>query len=148
MKIQVGKYTLRSDQFCMWIDEEHTRESGEKVTRRVTGYATSFRTLLSSFRQRKVMGVDAESLVELINALSVIMSDMDELNKAAVEKGFKLAKKAVRGKKDGTVHSKGVSQDSEDAHQDHLQTRQRGKAGTSKGRQSGKVRDAGKGKQC
>lgn len=92
MRIEVGKYTLCSDQYCCWIEEKvevkKGRNAGEFRERRVTGYATSLRNLLRSFRDKKIMGSDAESIEELINALKACMDDMLNLNKAAVESGF------------------------------------------------------------
>lgn len=89
MKIRVGKYILRSDPYCMWIDEEYTQKNGKTATKRVGGYSPTLTTLLSSFRQKKVLSSDAESLEELIEVLRAVMTDMDNLNRAAVEEDFK-----------------------------------------------------------
>lgn len=89
MKIRVGKYILRSDPYCMWIDEEYEQKNGKTAVKRVAGYSPSLTTLLRSFRQKKVLSSDAESLDELIEALRLVMTDMDELNKAAVENDFR-----------------------------------------------------------
>jgi len=89
MKIRVGKYILRSDPYCMWIDEEYEQKNGKTAVKRAAGYSPSLTTLLRSFRQKKVLSSDAESLEELIEALRLIMTDMDELNKAAVENDFR-----------------------------------------------------------
>jgi hypothetical protein len=89
MKIRVGKYILRSDPYCMWIDEEYEQKNGKTAVKRVAGYSPTLTTLLKSFRQHKVLSSDAESLEELIEALRLVMTDMDELNKAAVENDFR-----------------------------------------------------------
>lgn len=89
MKIRVGKYMLRSDPYCMWIDEEYEQKNGKTAVKRVAGYSPTLTTLLRSFRQHKVLSADAESLEELIEALRLVMTDMDELNKAAVENDFR-----------------------------------------------------------
>jgi len=89
MKIRVGKYILRSDPYCMWIDEEYEQKNGKTAVKRVAGYSPTLTTLLRSFRQKKVLSSDAESLDELIEALRLVMTDMDELNKAAVENDFR-----------------------------------------------------------
>ena len=88
MNIQVGKYILRSDQFCLWVDEEYEQKNGKTATRRVAGYSTSFKSLLSSLTRNKVLEADAEDLYELVEALRDIMRDMEKLNAAAVESGF------------------------------------------------------------
>lgn len=89
MKIRVGKYILRSDPYCMWIDEEYEQKNGKTAVKRVAGYSPTLTTLLRSFRQHKVLSSDAESLEELIETLRLVMTDMDELNKTAVENDFR-----------------------------------------------------------
>lgn len=93
MKIQVGKYTLRSDQYCMWVDEEYIIEEGkhkgELDTRRVAGYCTDITRLLNDFRQKKTWGSDAESLEELIEVVRGVFEDLKALDKAALENDFK-----------------------------------------------------------
>ena len=93
MKVTVGKYILRSDPYCMWIDEVYTQKNGKTATKRVAGYSPTLTTLLSNFRQKEFRSSDAESIEELIEALRAIMTDMDELNKAAVENDFKRIRK-------------------------------------------------------
>lgn len=99
MKIQVGKYTLRSDRYCMWVDEEYVIEDGkhkgETDTRRAAGYCTSFTRLLEDFRQKKACGIDAESLEELIEVLRTTFEDMDALNTAAAENDFRILREMV-----------------------------------------------------
>ena len=97
MKIEVGKYTLYSDQWSMWITEKYETKdkktklpSGKYEERRVAGYSTSFKNLLSSFQKTKVWGSDAESLEELLEVLKATYEDMESIYKCAVEHDFKM----------------------------------------------------------
>ena len=93
MEIQVGKYTLCSDQWCMWIDETYTyegkkgRNKGKQVTekRRVAGYSNNFRQLLVSFLEHKTRSSDAKEMKEMVEDLSRIESDIRKL----IEEGVK-----------------------------------------------------------
>lgn len=94
MKINVGKYTLYSDSLCMWITEEYEitkgKNKGKTDVRRVAGYSTSLKNLLSSFQKTKVWGSDAESLEELLEVLKATYEDMESIYKCAVEHDFKM----------------------------------------------------------
>lgn len=45
MEIKRGKYYLRSDAACCWVDEEYTTEKGKLVTKNISGYYPNFRML-------------------------------------------------------------------------------------------------------
>lgn len=94
MTIKIGKYTLHSDSYSMWIDEEYTiskgKNKGKTDIRRIAGYSTSLKNLLSSFRRNKTMGSDAEDLEGFLEVLKTTFEDMDAINREAVEKDFKL----------------------------------------------------------
>lgn len=105
MKIQVGKYTLYSDQFCFWIVEEQPIDASNKQAKRDTkevrvgGYSTTLPNLLRSFCENQTKQSDAESMEELLTDLARIAKDMDTLNTVAVERGLKL----LREKYDKTI---------------------------------------------
>ena len=103
MKIQVGKYTLNSDSYCMWITEEREinkgKNKGNVRNKRMSGYARTFRFLLNSFVSKKVMGSDAESLEDLLKLLEQIMADIEEVNRAAFEHDFGLLKRTAERQK-------------------------------------------------
>lgn len=97
MKIAVGKYTLRSDRYAMWIDEEvevqKGKNKGEKRVQRIAGYSSDFKSLLSSFTRHKVVDNDAETVEELLSVLSDIMDDIEEVNRVAFERDFRIIAK-------------------------------------------------------
>ena len=96
MKIKVGRYTLYADSMSMWINEEYEIEkgknAGELKERKVAGYSTSLKNLLRSFRDAKVGGSDAESLEELIEVLTAVYEDMEQLYRCGVENGLQKLK--------------------------------------------------------
>lgn len=95
MNIEIGKYVLKSDQFCMWIEEAYKTKKGEIAYRRVTGYVTTPQRLLESFRDTKVKGSGAETIEELLDALRAAFDSILELDKATTEQNFALVKKAA-----------------------------------------------------
>lgn len=93
MKIRVGKYTLESDRYCMWITEEYEGEDKDgKVkmqNKRVAGYSTSFPLLMRSFAQNKALESDATTMGKLIKDLSEVYEDMLKFDSVAVEQDFR-----------------------------------------------------------
>lgn len=90
MDIKVGKYILRSDPYCLWVEEEYTQQNGKKASKRVSGYASNVSNLNKSFAEKKLYGSDAENMKQLISELREIMADMIKLNGAAVEQKLKI----------------------------------------------------------
>ena len=88
MNIEVGKYTIRSDGFCLWIDEEYKTKGkdgkAKTATRRVAGYATSYENLLKQFCKNRLLDSDAETVEELVRTIKRTFDDMVELDKGAV----------------------------------------------------------------
>ena len=100
MDIQAGRYHLRSDQFCMWIEEEYETKDGKgrpkTARRRVAGYAPNMTLLMRQFLRHRYMSSDAESMRELLKVLSQTMTDMEELNSKAVKEDFKIVRKVMK----------------------------------------------------
>lgn len=96
MKIQAGKYTLHSDQYCFWISEQQpTGEKSKYETRdvRVAGYSTSIPNLIRSFWENQLRQSDATSMEELLNDIERITKDMLMLEETAIKEDLKLARK-------------------------------------------------------
>lgn len=93
MKIKIGKYILCSDSLCMWIAEEYATKKGGVRSKRVAGYSNTIETLLQSFARNKLLNSDAESIEVLLLHLRQIMTDIEEINRVAFEKDFRLAER-------------------------------------------------------
>ena len=93
MEIRVGKYILRSDGFCFWIEEEFIskdKKGKEKTsTRRVAGYATTFENLLRQFVAHKHKAVEANTMTKLIRELKQIAEDTEQIKTTALKEDFK-----------------------------------------------------------
>ena len=104
MRIEIGRYTLRSDGLCLWIEEEYeitNKKTGKtkKLTRRVAGYATSWSNLVYQFCSHRYMNSDAESVREFLKDMEQTFQDMLMLNEAAVKKDFRMVKKTAKERK-------------------------------------------------
>lgn len=97
MEIKIGKYTLKSDPLCMWIDEEYIGKDKKgrekKQTRRVAGYAYSLDNLIRQFVEHKHRASEAETVAELLKAMQQIAIDTEEIKKTALKEDFKLMRK-------------------------------------------------------
>ena len=102
MEIQVGKFRLRSDERCFWIEEGYTvkKKDGKKDIdyRRVAGYSRTIPHLFESFCEHRWRNNDAKDMAELLKVLTQTWKDMEEMNKAAVKEDFRMMK-ATRKKK-------------------------------------------------
>ena len=103
MDIQVGKFHLMSDAYCMWIDKEYQGKDkkGRAVTKkkRVAGYSISFEELLRSFAQRNIRGSDARDVESLLADFDQTYRDMMEFREAAMREDFKLVSKKEMSRK-------------------------------------------------
>ena len=101
MRIEIGKFTLQSDSYCMWIEEavQYKGKDGKPKTKieRVAGYSTTFDNLMRSFCRNKVLDSDATSILELLEVLKQTMDDMENFRATAVEKDFKLIARTRKG---------------------------------------------------
>lgn len=97
MEIEVGKYIMKSDNYCLWIEEkiENKKNTAKNKYRyvRVAGYCTSFASLMRSFTEKQVLGSDAESISELLTDLERIEAHIKAFEHAASEKDFRLVAK-------------------------------------------------------
>lgn len=101
MEIRVGKYILRSDQYCLWIDEEYTSKGkdgkpGKKQTRRVAGYAPNIDILVRQFVAHKHMASEAATVEELVVELKQIAEDITLIKKTAVANDLKAMRKTAK----------------------------------------------------
>lgn len=80
MEIKRGKYTLRSDNACCWIDEEYIGKNGKPVIRCVSGYYPNFRMLaeqgLPSHLIRSSEATSMKKLVEDVKKMEEKIAKM------------------------------------------------------------------------
>lgn len=93
MEIRVGKYILKSDSYCYWIEEEYEgKDSKGRVkvqTRRVAGYATTKDALIRQFTAHKHKAMGADTMTKLIRELKQIAEDTEAISKEALKEDFK-----------------------------------------------------------
>ena len=105
MEIRVGKYILRSDQFCMWIEEEYQSKGkdgkpGRVQKRKVAGYTNNIDNLIRQFCEHKHMASEATTVEELIKEWKQIIEDAAELKKTAVSNDLKAMRKTAKAVKE------------------------------------------------
>ena len=97
MEIKKGKYTLKSDKFCAWIEEEvkikEGKRKGETETRRVTGYFRNFEQLLNDFLETNTKDSDAKALEEVIKEIEKAAKDAKKIIREAIKGDFKISRK-------------------------------------------------------
>lgn len=102
MEIRIGRFTLRSDQYCMWIDEEYQSKGkggkpGRVQTRKVAGYSRTLSQLYDSFTGHRFRCSEATTVAELLKDLKQLEQDLSEIRKTAVKEDFKMIRRV--GKK-------------------------------------------------
>lgn len=67
IEIKRGKYVLRSDAACCWIDEEYVGKNGKLVVRNVSGYYPNFRMLANQgLPSHLIRSSEATSMKKLV----------------------------------------------------------------------------------
>lgn len=83
MNVKIGKYIIKSDPQCMWIEEEYTgkTKSGvEKVyTRQASGYVRTFEQLLENFAEYHMRGADVSEVKEVLAEFAKCEADIKAL---------------------------------------------------------------------
>lgn len=102
MEIKIGKYYLRSDKFCLWIDTEYETKdkngnlTGKTATRKVAGYSRSWEHLLRSFVEVQHRDNDAQTIKDLLKVFQKVASDTEEVKKTALKEDFKIIRKIAK----------------------------------------------------
>lgn len=101
MEIQVGRYYLRSDQYCIWIEEEYQSKGkdgkpGRVQRRKVAGYTNNIDNLIRQFCEHKHMASEATTVEELIKEWKQIAEDAALLKKTAVANDLKAMRKTAK----------------------------------------------------
>lgn len=101
MEIRVGRYVLRSDQFCLWIEEEYESKGkdgkpGRVQKRKVAGYTNNIDNLIRQFCAHKHMASEATTVEQLIKEWKQIAEDAAMLKKTAVANDLKAMRKTAK----------------------------------------------------
>lgn len=105
MEIKVGRYYLRSDAMCMWIEEEYQSKGkdgkpGRVQRRKVAGYTNSIDNLVKQFCAHKHMASEATTVEELIKEWKQIADDAALIRKTAVSNDLKAMRKTAKAVKE------------------------------------------------
>ena len=105
MEIKVGRFILRSDQYCMWIEEEYQSKGkdgkqGRVQRRKVAGYTNNIDNLIRQFCEHKHMASEATTVEELIKEWKQIAEDATLLKKTAVANDLKAMRKTAKAVKE------------------------------------------------
>ena len=84
MDIKAGKYTLRSDSQCFWIEETKVTEKedgtkGKPYQARVSGYYAHTEDLLADFITRRFRSSDKEKMEDVLNELAEAVKDSKKI---------------------------------------------------------------------
>lgn len=79
MEIRRGRYILRSDKWCFWIDEEYTNKKGKTDTRNVSGYYADIEQLANGLANHTIGESEATSMKKLIEDVKEIKQKVAEM---------------------------------------------------------------------
>lgn len=101
MEIKVGRYYLRSDERCIWIEEEYQSKKkdgtpGRVQRRKVAGYTNSIDNLVRQFVAHKHMASEATTVEQLIKEWKQIADDAVAIRKTAVANDLKVMRQTAK----------------------------------------------------
>lgn len=84
MDIKAGKYTLRSDSQCFWIEETKVTEKEDGTEEkeyqvRASGYYAHIEDLLANFITRRFRSSDKEKMEDVLNELAEAVKDSKKI---------------------------------------------------------------------
>ena len=83
MNIDCGKYILRSDSLCIWIEEKRNskKETGKGYNQRITGYMTSFSSVAADFLHEKMLSEDDSTIETVLSRLASAEKEIEGIQK-------------------------------------------------------------------
>lgn len=83
-EIKIGKYTIKGDGLCLWIDEEYIGKrkdgkEGKKATKRVAGYVSNYEELFEDFIDVKARSAEAREVKDVLKQFAEIETDLKKL---------------------------------------------------------------------
>lgn len=92
MDIRIGKFILRSDGLCYWLEEEYEGKDAKgrtkMQTRRVAGYASTLDILYRQFVEHRHKASEATTVAELIKEMKETAADIEAIKKTATKQHF------------------------------------------------------------
>ena len=94
MDIKAGKYTLRSDSQCFWIEETKVTEKedgteGKEYQVRASGYYAHIEDLLADFVTRRFRSSDKEKMEDVLSELAEAVKDSKKIVREYAKKKVK-----------------------------------------------------------
>ena len=94
MDIKAGKYTLRSDSQCFWIEETRVTEkedgeAGKEYQVRASGYYAHIEDLLANFITRRFRSSDKEKMEDVLNERAEAVKDSKKIVREYARKKVK-----------------------------------------------------------
>ena len=94
MDIKAGKYTLRSDSQCFWIEETRVAEKEDGTEEkeyqvRASGYYAHIEDLLANFITRRFRSSDKEKMEDVLNELAEAVKDSKKIVREYAKKKVK-----------------------------------------------------------
>lgn len=94
MDIKAGKYTLRSDSQCFWIEETKVTEKEDGTEEkeyqvRASGYYAHIEDLLANFITRRFRSSDKEKMEDVLNELAEAVKDSKKIIREYAKKKVK-----------------------------------------------------------
>ena len=88
MEIKVGKYTLHSDTYCMWVTEEvKTKRKDAKtksIEKKVAGYSINAEQLLDSFIEHGFRDANSKSMETYLKHIAKVERDAKRIAKGVL----------------------------------------------------------------
>ena len=94
MDIKAGKYTLRSDSQCFWIEEtkvteKEDGEAGKEYQVRASGYYAHIEDLLANFITRRFRSSDKQKMEDVLEELAEAVKDSKKIVREYAKKKVK-----------------------------------------------------------
>ena len=94
MDIKAGKYTLRSDSQCFWIEETRVAEKkdgteGKEYQVRASEYYAHIEDLLANFITRRFRSSDKEKMEDVLSELAEAVKDSKKIVREYAKKKVK-----------------------------------------------------------
>lgn len=99
MEIKIGRYTLQSDRYCCFIEQEFKNDKGKIAQRRVSGYFRDLGALLDDFIDTRVKDSDANNMKQVLAEIDSALKDAKRIARETIKADFHIVKDTRKEKK-------------------------------------------------